>query len=256
MRNLVAIVFYSTLFFLIAPMCVILWMSFSADQYYIIQDMTYSLHWYNQIFEDDKWVNAIYNSVQIGLLSTIMALVVGVPAAIGLRKSFVGHGIVMSLVLLPIIVPPLISAVSWYFAVSSLGWYNNFVNMVLGHFLLGVPFVVISVLASLTHWKDTYFHASNVCGASKLQTFYYVQMPIIAPGILVGSLLCFMTSFDELLVAMFLSNYNTRTVPLEMWSGLRDNISPTILAVTVLTMIVSLAVMIIVTYLTSDKYKK
>ena len=254
MRSLAAIFFYSTLIFLITPIILIVWMSFSDDQYYVIQDMTYSLRWYKDILHDDKWLTAIANSIQIGVSSTILALLVGVPGAIGLHKNFAGRSIIISIILLPIIIPPLISAVSWYFALSGLGWYNNFANMIIGHFLLGVPFVVISVLASLTHWCDQYYHAGKMCGANSVQIFYYVQLPVIAPGVLIGSLLCFMTSFDELLVAMFLSDYSTRTVPLEMWSGLRENISPTILAVTVLTIMASLIVMSVVNYLNRSKF--
>ena len=231
--------------YLLTPMLLIVWMSFSADQYYVIQDMTYSLRWYEEIFADDKWMSAIINSTQIGLVSTALALMIGVPGAIGLHKQFKGKSLIVSLVLLPIILPPLISAVSWYFAFSELGFHNSFLNMALGHFLLGLPFVVISVLASLTHWNDQYYQAGKTCGASGIQIFYRIQLPILKPGILIGSLLCFMTSFDELLVAMFLSDFSTRTIPLEMWSGLRENISPTILAVTVLTMLLSFMVMLI-----------
>lgn len=255
MRKLIAIFFYSVILFLIIPMFIIVWMSFSDDQYYIIKDMRYSLRWYKELLNSSKWIVAISNSIQIGFISTAFALIIGIPGAIGLHKQFAGRNFLLSLVLLPVIIPPLISAVSWYFALSNIGWYNSKTNIILGHFLLGVPFVVISVLASLTHWSEQYYYAGKICGASPLQIFYYIQYPIILPGILIGGLLCFMNSFDELLVALFLSDYSTRTVPLEMWSGLRENISPTILAVTVLTMLVSLVVITITTYVGQNKYK-
>lgn len=247
------IFFVGVLSFLILPIAIIVLMSFSADQYYIINDLSFSLQWYKEFIADPKWLNAMWNSLLVGSMSISLSLSIGVPAALWIHDNKRYQNILIGVIILPIIIPPLISAVSWYFALSFIGWDNNLMNMVVGHFLLGVPFVVICTLTSLEKCKFEIEQMALICGANKYKVFTHIQLPIILPGILAGAMLAFMTSFDELIVSLFLSSYDTRTIPLEMWSGLRENISPVILVVTTITTIFSLITMIVVK-LTDDRY--
>lgn len=247
------ILFIGVLSFLILPMGVIILMSFSADQFYMLDDLSFSLQWYNEFFSDPKWMAALVNSLKVGVLSCILSLAVGLPAALWLHDNKKYQNTVIAIILLPIVVPPLISAVSWYFASSMVGLTDNFMNLVIGHFLLGVPFVVICILTSLEKCNTAVENMALICGATKYQVFISIQLPVVIPGLLAGALLAFMTSFDELIVSLFLSNHETRTIPLEMWSGLRENISPVILVVTTITTVFSLVTMVVVT-LSDDRY--
>jgi putative spermidine/putrescine transport system permease protein len=247
------IFFIGVISFLILPILVIVIMSFSADQYYTMNDLSFSLEWYREFATDPKWLNSMWNSLLVGSMSMSLSLVVGIPAALWIHDNKKYQNILIGIILLPIIIPPLISAVSWYFALSFIGWNNNLINMIITHFMLGVPFVVICVLTALEKCKTEIEQMAFICGANKYQVFVNIQLPIILPGILAGALLAFMTSFDELIVSLFLSSYETRTIPLEMWSGLRENISPVILVVTTITTIFSLITMIMVT-LVDDRY--
>jgi len=239
------IFFIGVISFLIVPMITIILMSFSADQYYIINDLSFSLVWYREFITDPKWLNSMWNSLLVGSMSMAFCLTIGIPAALWIHDNKRYQNILIGIILLPIIIPPLISAVSWYFALSFMGWNHNLINMIITHFMLGVPFVVICVLTSLEKCKTEIAQMALICGATKYQVFTNIQLPLILPGILAGALLAFMTSFDELIVSLFLSSHDTRTIPLEMWSGVRENISPTILAITVLTMLSSFIIMLV-----------
>lgn len=239
--------------FLISPMFVIIVMSFSADQYYMFENLSFSLRWYEEFINDPKWINSFQNSLMIGFFATLLSLIVGVPASLWVHDNKRYQNIIMALVLLPIVVPPLISAVSWYFSFSYIEMYHNLSNIVIGHFIMGVPFVVICTLVSLEGSEKDIENIGMLCGANKYQVFLHIQLPIILPGILSGTLLAFMASFDDLIISLFLSDFYTRTVALEMWSGLRENISPVILVVTTITTIISLLTMIIIT-VTDGRY--
>jgi len=247
------IFFIGVISFLILPIVIIVVMSFSADQYYVIDDLSFSLDWYKEFAADPKWINSMWNSLILGSMSMALSLIIGIPASLWIHDNNKYQNILIGFVLLPVIIPPLISAVSWYFALSFIGWNNNLFNMIISHFLLGVPFVVICTLTALEKCKTEIEQMALICGANKYEVFTRIQLPIIFPGILAGALLAFMTSFDELIVSLFLSSYETRTVPLEMWSGLRENISPVILVVTTITTIFSLITMIVVTS-ANDRY--
>ena len=252
-KTLVAIFSYCLLLFLIAPMLVIIYMSFSSDAYFLLDSSQFSLQWYKQLTSDSVWLKALKNSLQIGILSTTLSLMFAVPAAFWIHQNTSYRNLMLSLMISPMIIPPMIAAVSWFFYYNSIGFFNSMFNLILSNCIIGIPFVVISVLATLNNYTWNNEKSSLICGANKLQTFYYITLPAVYPGILIGGILSFIASFDELIVALFLSTYETRTIPLEMWSSMRENISPVVLAVTSLLMLFSLISMLLVEFLRKRK---
>lgn len=243
MNKLLFLMSWTLICFLILPIFVIIYMSFSSDLYFTF-DNKFSLRWYYDLLYDDDWFKSLKNSLIFGLLSMIASLFVGVPAAIWIHRIKQFRYFFIGLVLSPMIIPPMISAVSWFFFYNQIGLNNSFFEIVISHTILGIPFVVISVLASMSNYNKTYENCARICGANNIQIFTKITLPVILPGILVGAILSFISSFDELIAVLFLSNYDTRTLPLLMWSSMRENISPVILAVTSLLVLFSLVSML------------
>lgn len=241
--------------FLIVPVLIIVYASFSSDMYFLINDSGLSLQWYKEIFYNKKWISSFVNSITIGLYSTLISLIIGIPAALWLMLTNKFYNLIIMLVISPMIIPPLISAVSWFFFFSNIHFYNSFYTLILSHSVIGIPFVVLSVLTSLANFDKKLILAALSCGANWIQIFIKIILPVIIPGIFVGSILSFMSSFDDLIIALFLSDYTTRTIPLEMWSGLRENISPAVLAVTTLLILISFVSMLISYILQKNKYR-
>jgi len=255
MYNFSRLISISVFFFLIIPILVIVYASFSSDAYFLLSDSNFSLRWYEEMITNDKWIFSFINSIKIGLYSTIISLIIGIPAAIWLKFTNKFYNFTIAVVISPMIIPPIISAVSWFIFYSNIEFYNNFVLLVISHAIIGLPFVILSVLTSFNNFDKKTVLAAFICGANLRQIFIKIILPVILPGIFVGSILCFMSSFDELIIALFLSDFSTRTIPLEMWSGLRENISPVVLAVTTILVLISFISMLLTYLLQKNKYR-
>ncbi len=233
--------------FLIAPILVIIPLSFNAEPYFTFTpgmlafDLeAFSMRWYRDIWENEQWLRSIRNSFIIGISATIIATTLGTVAALGLSQANMPfRTAVMAALLSPMIVPVIITAAGMYFFYSSIGLSQTFAGLVLAHATLGTPFVVITVTATLSGFDRSLMRASANLGATPSHTFFHVVMPLIAPGVISGGLFAFITSFDEVVVVLFLSGTEQRTVPRQMWSGIRESISPTILAVATLLVLIS-----------------
>ena len=238
--------------FLIAPILVIIPLSFNAEPYFTftpamlsLDPDAFSLRWYQDILDDEQWIRAIKNSFIIGIFSTILATTLGTIAALGLSKaSMPFRTAVMAVLLSPMIVPVIISAAGMYFFYSSIGLSQTFLGLILAHTALGTPFVVITVTATLTGFDRSLMRASANMGATPTYTFFHVVVPLITPGVISGALFAFITSFDEVVAVLFLSGADQRTVPRQMWSGIRESISPTILAVATLLILISVLLLV------------
>ena len=238
--------------FLMAPVLVIIPLSFNAQPYFTFtQEMLsldpegYSMRWYHSILENPQWISAIKNSFIIGIASTILATTLGTVAALGLSRSTMPFkGAVMALLISPMIVPVIITAAGMYFFFSSIGLSQTYLGLILAHSVLGTPFVVITVTATMSGFDQSLIRASANMGATPTRTFFSVIAPLIAPGVFSGGLFAFITSFDEVVVVLFLSGAEQRTVPRQMWSGIREQISPTILAVATLLILVSILLLL------------
>lgn len=238
-------------FFLIAPILVIIPLSFNVQPYftYTREMLTfdpagYSLRWYEDFFSSRQWMMSIRNSVIIGILATLVATVLGTIAALGLsRKEMPFRGLIMGILISPMIVPLIISAAGMFFFYSSVGLASTFPGVILAHAALGIPFVIITVTATLVGFDHSLTRAAASLGADPTTTFRRVTFPLIMPGVISGALFAFITSFDEVVIVLFVAGVEQRTIPREMWSGIREQISPTILAVATVLVLFSIALL-------------
>ena len=241
-------------FFLIAPIIVIIPLSFNAQDFFTFtpemlnfQSEGYSLKHYNDFFTNVDWQTALTNSFQIAPLATLISVALGTVAAVGLSQSDVPFKkLIMAILISPMIVPLIISAAGMYFFYSRIGLQGTYIGIVLAHAALGIPFVIITVTATLVGFDKSLTRASANLGAGPMRTFLRVQMPLILPGVISGGLFAFITSFDEVVVVLFVGSASQKTLPWQMFTGLREQISPTILAVATILVILSILLLTVV----------
>ncbi|TDX30462.1 putative spermidine/putrescine transport system permease protein [Modicisalibacter xianhensis] len=234
--------------FLIGPLLVIIPLSFNAEPYFTfskamlqLDPAGYSLRWYEEFFTSPEWLNSIKNSFIVGIASTLLATVLGTIAALGLSSRHMpARGAIMALLISPMIVPLIISAAAMFFFFSKINLAQTYIGVVLAHTALGIPFVVITVTATLSSFDTTLIRAAHSLGANPTRTFFKVILPLVTPGVVSGALFAFITSFDEVVVVLFIAGPEQRTMPIQMWSGIREQISPTILAVATLLVVLSI----------------
>lgn len=234
------------LVFLIAPVLVVIPLAFNNEPYFNFPVHVYSLRWFRELFGNPVWLSAIANSVITATLATVIATTLGTLAAVGLNhRNLPGKRLIMALLVSPMIVPVVVLAVGAYFFFSRLGIANNLLGIVLVHAALGVPFVVITVSATLAGFDIGLLRAARGLGASPLTAFRRVMLPLVWPGVLSGALFAFATSFDEVVVVLFLGGPGQTTLPRQMWSGLREQLSPTILAAAFVLIIFAIAMLLV-----------
>jgi putative spermidine/putrescine transport system permease protein len=240
-------------FFLIAPIVVVIPLSFNAVPFFTFtKEMLsfdpagYSLKWYEDFFTNANWQGAVSNSFIIAIFATIISTTLGTIAALGLSRSEMpAKTLIMGVLISPMIVPVIIAAAGMFFFYSDIGLASTHVGVILAHAALGTPFVVITVTATLVGFDQSLIRAAATLGASPTVTFFKVIVPLITPGVISGALFAFVTSFDEVVVVQFVGSYQQRTIPWAMFSGLRESISPTILAVA--TLLVTLSIIMLTT---------
>jgi putative spermidine/putrescine transport system permease protein len=221
--------------YLLFPILVVIPLSFSSGSYLSFPPPGFSLRWYANFFGRSDWLEAAWLSVWIGSAVTALATALGVPAAIALvHGSFRGKGLVVGFIMSPVIAPVIIVAIGIYFFYARLGLIGSPLGLVIAHTCLAVPFVVINVAATLQGFDRRLEQAAMNLGATPWGTFWQVTLPIIRPGILSGAVFAFITSFDELVVALFVSGSTAVTLPRKMWDSIRFEIDPTIAAVSTL----------------------
>ncbi len=238
-------------FFLIAPILTIIPLSFNAENFFTFTPAMlafdpdgYSLKHYRDFFSNPDWQQALRNSVQIAPAATILSVSLGTLAAIGLSQTHVPfRRAIMAILISPMIVPLIISAAGMYFFYSRIGLQGTYLGVVLAHAALGIPFVIITVTATLVGFDDSLTRAAANMGANPVRTFFKVQMPLILPGVISGGLFAFITSFDEVVVVLFVGSAGQKTLPWQMFTGLREQISPTILAVATILVVISIALL-------------
>jgi len=239
------------LFFLVMPLIVIIPLSFNASPYFTFTSKMltfnpsgYSAQWYANFFTDAVWLKAVKNSFIIAPLATLIATTLGTLAAVGLtRRHMPLRTAITSILILPMIVPLIITATAMFFFFSYLHIVDSYVGIIIAHSILGVPFVVITVTATLDGLDPQFYRAALSLGASPSTAFFRVTVPLILPGIISGALFAFMTSFDEVVIVLFIAGPDQKTLPLQMWTNLRYTIDPTILSVA--TLILVLAVVLL-----------
>jgi putative spermidine/putrescine transport system permease protein len=238
-------------FFLMAPILVIIPLSFNAEDFFTFtpemlrfDPAGYSLKHYVDFFTNPDWQGPLWNSLAIAPVATLIAVTLGTLAAVGLSQSHVPfRRAIMAILISPMIVPLIISAAGMYFFYSRVGLQGTYWGVVLAHAALGIPFVIITVTATLVSFDRSLVRAAAMMGAGPLRTFFKVQMPLIMPGVVAGGLFAFVTSFDEVVVVLFLGAAGQKTLPWQMFTGLREQISPTILAAATVLIVISVALL-------------
>ncbi|MFT4150082.1 MAG: ABC transporter permease [Paracoccaceae bacterium] len=274
------VICFAIFVFLIAPILVVIPLSFNAEPYFTFSQKMlafdpegYSLRWYDELLTKgmqapqavrdgawfaDMWSNAVWvkaakNSIIIGFWATILATVLGTLAALGLSRAEMPYRrVVMAILISPMIVPIIIIATGMFFFYSSpcalIGLNcgrltSTYLGVILAHSMLGIPFVIITVTATLSGFDQSLIRASASLGANPRTTFFKVIMPLILPGVISGGLFAFVTSFDEVVAVIFLAGPDQQTIPRQMWNGIREAISPAILAVATILVIISIALL-------------
>jgi putative spermidine/putrescine transport system permease protein len=229
--------------FLVAPTLLIVAMSFGSTRSLNFPPEGFSLQWYRNFF-NERWLDPTVTSLKVAALASLLATILGTLAALGtLRGRFPGRQVAQALLLAPLIVPVVIVAIGLYLVFSR--WHmTGFVGLVLGHTILAIPFVLITVGASLQTVDPVYERAAANLGAGPFSTFFRVTLPLILPGVLAGALFAFVTSLDEVVIAIFLTTPTALTLPVEMWATIRDFIDPTMAAISSMLLGVTVLVLL------------
>jgi putative spermidine/putrescine transport system permease protein len=246
------------LFFLVAPLVAVIPLSFTSSAFLnftpemlALDPEAFSLRWYKIMIGDcsdptittvcsDKWKDGAANSLIIAVFATLFSVVLGTLASLGLtRPAMPYQKIVTALLISPMIVPLIITASGMFMFFSSWGLVGTFMGLILAHTILGIPFVVITVTATLVGFDHSLMRAAASLGGAPTRNFFQVMMPLILPGVISGGLFAFITSFDEVVVMLFIGGPEVVTLPKQMWAGIRQEISPTILSVATVLVIFS-----------------
>jgi putative spermidine/putrescine transport system permease protein len=259
------------LLFLVAPIIVIIPLSFNTEPYFsftrgmlTLDPAAYSLKWYwdildngtsgrfapgtwawlGDVWNNAQWIRAMRNSLFIAVISTLIATSLGTLAAVGLSSRHMPcRTLITGLLISPMIVPVIITATGAFFFLAKTGLVKTYTGIILTHAMLGIPFVIITVTAALANFDSRLVQAAQSLGAPWYTTFRRVILPLILPGVIAGALFAFVTSFDEVVAVLFIADIEQRTIPRQMWSGIREQISPTILAVATILVGVSIALL-------------
>jgi putative spermidine/putrescine transport system permease protein len=271
--------------FLVAPILIVIPLSFNAEPYFTFTDKMLSLDptgfsarwydllltfgmanpelprdssWWADVWNNATWVRAAKNSLIVGFFATILATVLGTLAALGLsRPEMPRRKLIMAILISPMIVPVIITATGLFFfysnpcsSISFLGvepacfrLTQTYLGIILAHTMLGIPFVIITVTATLSSFDHSLSRAAASLGASPSTTFFKIIMPLILPGVISGALFAFVTSWDEVVMVIFLGAPDQQTLPRQMWNGIREQISPAILAVATILVLLSVVML-------------
>ncbi|HEX4897432.1 MAG TPA: ABC transporter permease [Candidatus Limnocylindrales bacterium] len=236
-----------TVFFLMVPTLVVVPMSFTASQALTFPPEGLSLRWYEKMLTDRQWSTGFINSAQVAFSTAMIATVLGTLAAMGtVRGRFPGKGAVNALILSPLVVPVIIIAIGMFSVFVRWKIAGSLVGLVVAHTALAMPFVVVNVATALRTVDRNLELAAQSLGASPARTFRRITLPLILPGILAGGLFAFITSWDEVVVSIFLTSARFRTLPVEMWEQVRQVVDPTVAAVATTLLVVTTTVLLFV----------
>ena len=241
--------------FLLLPILVIIPLSFSDSSFLVYPIPGWSLKWYDNLVTSPEWLRAAKNSFIVAPAATVIATVLGTLAAVGLaRANFAFKGVLMSVLIAPMVVPIVVVGVSTYLFFAPLGLVDSYAGLIIVHAALGAPFVLTTVLATLQGFNQNLVRASLSLGANQYTTFFRITLPVIAPGVISGALFAFATSFDEVVVTLFLAGPDQVTLPRQMFTGIRENISPTIAAVATLLIVFTTTLLLALEWLRGRRH--
>lgn len=257
MKALTGVVTAFVAIFLIAPILIIIPMAFSSSGYLEFPPPGFSLQWFDRFFSSSQWMSAAGTSFQVAFWTVLLATVLGTIAAFGLRhlKAFtklVANGFLIS----PLMVPLVAIALALYLFFVNFQLNGSITGLVLAHTMLALPYVIINVTAPLTNLPPSQERAARSLGAHPIRAFLNVTLPAIYPGVLAGALFAFLTSFDEVIVAIFISGVRTQTLPVMMWESVRTDLDPTIAAIAVLLTALTITSLVLAQYVASIPKRK
>ncbi|AVO55866.1 ABC transporter permease [Ectopseudomonas mendocina] len=232
--------------FLLLPIVFIVLLSFGSSQWLVFPPPGWTLKWYEQFFSNPDWMQAAYTSLKVALLTTVCALALGLPCAFALvRGKFPGRELLYALFTLPMIVPLVIIAVAVYALFLKLGYTGTLLAFVISHVIVALPFTIISIINSLKLFDQSIEDAAVICGASRLQAIVKVTFPAIRPGMMAGALFAFLVSWDEVVLSVMMASPSLQTLPVKMWTTLRQDLTPVIAVASTLLIGLSLLIMIV-----------
>ena len=237
--------------FLIAPILTIIPLSFNAEPYFTFTTKMlhfdpagYSLRWYHNLFNSQEWMSSIRNSFFIAISSTIISTTLGTVAAVGLsRRQMPARAFITAILISPMVVPLIVTGAALFSFYARLNLTSTFFAIIMSHVVLGTPFVIITVTAAMSGFDQSLIRAAQNLGANQVTTFFKVILPLLLPGVISGALFAFMTSLDEVVVVIFLAGPAQTPMTVRMFSGLRENISPTILAIATILVLISVVLL-------------
>lgn len=228
------------LVFLVAPALVAIPVSLTPNTYLSMPTTGISFQYYHEIFTSPDWISSFWQSTVIGLTSAAMATLLGTLCAVGLwRVASKAGETVRAILLLPLVIPPIIAAMAFYRLMVPLRLIDSYSGLILAHTVLAAPLVLITVSASLANFDPRLEQASRNLGASAFVTLWRVILPSIRPGVLAGAVFAFISSWDEIVVTLFLSKFSVYTLPRRMWNGIRENTDPAVAAAAVVLLAVT-----------------
>ncbi|MBT1516864.1 ABC transporter permease subunit [Bradyrhizobium sp. SRL28] len=232
---------WAVLVCLVLPLLVLFPLAFSNETFLHFPPHSYSLRWFENFFSRDDWRTPAITSIKVAILTTIGAILIGVPAAYAIvRGRFPGKGIVTAILISPMIVPSLIFAISLYALYARFNLLGTLGGLALGHIIIALPYVVVTVSAGLKSTDELLEAAALTMGAGPIRAFWIVTLPVLRPAIVSAAFLAFLTSFDDVILSLFLSGLSAKTLPVRMWEGIRFEIDPTIAAVSVMLMLITI----------------
>lgn len=239
---------------LVIPTLLVIPMSFSASQYLEFPPREWSLRWYQRYFDSTAWMQATVTSLKAGVLTALLATPLATMAAYGLHVSRLRHAnLLLMLLLTPMVVPVILIGIGVFYAYVKLKLVNSLLGLVLAHSMLAVPVVMLVVASALKSFDLDQELVARSLGASRIKAFWMVTLPQIKFSVATGAVLAFLTSFDEIIVSLFVSGGDNSTLTRNMFNALRDQVDPTIAAISTLIVLATTVLLVITQYVGRSK---
>lgn len=246
----------SVLVFLVLPAFIVIPMSFGSSEYLKFPPVDFSLKWYSEFIESERWVGSLWLSLQVAVCTTVIATLVGTLASLAMtRGNFPGKALVNTIIISPMIVPVIILAIAIYGLYAKLGMIGTRAGLVSAHTVLALPYVFLIMTSNLHQFDISLELAAMNLGANRIKTFFFVTLPLIFPGMMTSAIFAFITSFDELVVANFISGIRGTTLPKQMFDGIRLEVSPVVASVSSILIVVSIVTILLLQSLRSEEPK-
>jgi len=253
---LLSITVVSALLFLVLPAFIVIPMSFGSSEYLKFPPVGFSLKWYSEFIESERWVGALWLSLQVAFCTTMIATLIGTLASLAMtRGNFPGKALVNTIIISPMIVPVIILAIAVYGLYAKLGLVGTRLGLISAHTILALPFVFLIMTSNLHRFDISLELAAMNLGANRIKTFLFVTLPLILPGMITSAVFVFITSFDELVVANFISGIRGTTLPKQMFDGIRLEVSPVVASVSSVLIVVSIVTIVLLQALRGEEAK-